>query len=67
MVLTRRVREEIVIDGSIHVVVLQAQRGRVRIGVSAPPSVRIDRLETRELRSAIESHPRLHQEQADRG
>jgi carbon storage regulator CsrA len=37
--------EEIVINGNIRVVVLEAQRDRVRLGVVAPPSVRVNRLE----------------------
>jgi len=45
LVLTRKVGEEIVIDGHIRVTVLAVQGGRVRIGVTAPPEVRIDREE----------------------
>ena len=56
LVLTRRVLEEIVIDEDIHVVVLQAKRGRVRIGISAPPSIRIDRLEARTLKGESDAH-----------
>ena len=45
LVLTRRVGEEIVIGGNIRVTVLDAGVGRVRIGVTAPPDVRVDRQE----------------------
>jgi carbon storage regulator len=52
LVLTRRVNEEIIIDGRIRVRVLDAHRDRVRIGVEAPPSVRVDRLEVQMRRAA---------------
>lgn len=45
LILSRRMGEEIVIDGNIRVVVLETQRNRVRLGVAAPPSVRVNRLE----------------------
>ena len=50
LVLTRRVGEEIVIDGDIRVMVTAAQGKQVRLGITAPPSVCIDRLEVHELR-----------------
>lgn len=50
LVLTRRLGEEIVIDGNIRVTVLAAKNGRVRIGVTAPPEVAVDRLEVAERR-----------------
>jgi carbon storage regulator len=49
LVLTRKVGEEIVIDGHIRVTVLAVQGGRVRIGVTAPPEVRVDRDEVHRL------------------
>jgi carbon storage regulator CsrA len=52
LVLTRRVNEEIIIDGRIRVRVLDAHRDRVRIGVDAPPEVRVDRLEVQARRTA---------------
>ena len=45
LVLTRRIGEEIVINGNIHVVVLDARRDRIRLGVTAPTSVRVNRME----------------------
>ena len=45
LVLSRRLGEEVIINGNIRVVVLDAQRDRVRLGVEAPPSVRVNRLE----------------------
>ncbi len=51
LVLTRRVGEEIVIDGSIHVSVISIRGNHVRIGISAPPDVRVDRREVHEQRA----------------
>lgn len=45
LVLTRKVNEKIVIGGGIVVTVTKVQDGRVRIGIEAPPGVRIDREE----------------------
>jgi carbon storage regulator len=50
LVLTRRVGEEIVIDGCIRVTVLDARHNKVRLGVSAPANVRVDRDEVHERR-----------------
>ena len=46
LVLTRKSGEELVIGDGIVVSVLSVQGGRVQIGVEAPKSVRIRRLET---------------------
>ena len=43
LVLSRRVNEEIVIDGRIHVRLLKAGHDRVRLGVSAPSDVPVVR------------------------
>jgi carbon storage regulator len=48
LVLTRKAGESIVIDGGIYVTVTAIDRNKVRIGISAPPYVRIDRAEVRE-------------------
>ncbi len=45
LVLTRRVNEEIVIDGHIRVTVVDIKGGRVRLGITAPPSVAVVRHE----------------------
>ncbi|MBS0208176.1 MAG: carbon storage regulator [Planctomycetes bacterium] len=50
LVLSRRIGEEIVIDGSIVITVLGSGRERVRIGLTAPRSVRIDRKEIQDRR-----------------
>jgi carbon storage regulator len=51
LVLSRRIGEEIVIDEDIRVVVAAVQGGRVRLGICAPASVRVDRQEVHERRS----------------
>jgi carbon storage regulator len=45
LVLTRRVGESVVIEGGIRVTVVALQGHKVRLGISAPPSVRVDREE----------------------
>ena len=54
LVLTRRVGEEIVIDGNIHVMVVAIKGDRIRLGISAPPSVPVDRKEVHERRTEFE-------------
>ena len=48
LVLTRRVGEEIVIDGDIRVTVLELRGSVVRLGITAPQSVRVLRQELQE-------------------
>jgi carbon storage regulator len=48
LVLTRRAGETIVIDGGIRVTVVAVGGGKVRLGVTAPMSVRVDRSEVHE-------------------
>ncbi len=50
LVLSRRIGEEIVIDGNIRVVVTGVQGDRVRLGVFAPLSVCVERKEVHERR-----------------
>lgn len=45
LVLSRKVGEQIVIDGGITVTVTSIDGNKVRLGISAPPNVRIDRAE----------------------
>jgi carbon storage regulator len=45
LVLTRRIGETIVMDGDVRVTVLSIDGGKVRIGITGPPSVRIQREE----------------------
>src|SRR5262245_43566073 len=55
LVLTRRPGESIVIGNGIKLTVVNIGPGRVKIGIEAPPTVRIDREEV---------HTRIQQEQA---
>jgi carbon storage regulator len=45
LVLTRRVGEEIAIGDNIRIQVVEVQRGRVRLGISAPDRIHILRAE----------------------
>lgn len=53
LVLTRRIGEEIVIAGNIYVSVVAVKGDRVRLGISAPDSVPVDRKEVYERRQAF--------------
>ena len=50
LVLTRRLGEQIVIDGNIRLTVVSVKGDRIRIGIEAPPSVVVDRQEIHERR-----------------
>lgn len=45
LVLSRRVGESLVIEGDIRVTVIAVQGDRIRLGVTAPANVRVDRAE----------------------
>jgi carbon storage regulator len=45
LVLTRKPGEEIVIDGGIRITIVAVKGDRVRVGITAPPDVRVDREE----------------------
>jgi carbon storage regulator len=47
LVLSRRVGETIAIDNNVYVTVLEVVGNRVRLGIEAPKSVHIDRMEVR--------------------
>jgi carbon storage regulator CsrA len=50
LVLTRKVEQEIIIEGGIRVKVLDIERGgRVKLGIEAPESVGIWRAELKEM------------------
>jgi carbon storage regulator len=51
LVLTRTVGEEIVIDGNIRVTVVAAKGDKIRLGISAPPAVTVDRKEVHDRRA----------------
>lgn len=61
LVLTRRVGEEIVIDGDIRLTIVSIRGDRVRVGIAAPPSVVVDRQEIHQRRAEFE-HPLSRQE-----
>lgn len=58
LVLTRRVGEEIVIGENVRVRVVGVHGDKVRVAVSAPQSVRVDRLEVHQRRSAFTAKTR---------
>lgn len=51
LVLTRKLNEEIIINGNIRIVIADIQSGRVKIGVVAPRHVRVDRSEIAERKA----------------
>src|SRR5262245_43314480 len=55
LVLTRRIGEEIVIDGNIRIKILVSKGDRVRLGITAPDTVRVDREEVHARRSDFSS------------
>jgi carbon storage regulator len=57
LVLTRRIGEEIIIDGNIRVVVTTIDGSKVRIGIVAPKDVRIDREEVHQRRREFAAQP----------
>ena len=50
LVLSRRVGESIVINDDIRVTVIEVKGGKMRLGITAPEEVRIDRQEIHERR-----------------
>ena len=59
LVLTRKVGEEIIIDGMIKVTITAIKGDKVRIGVTAPPDVRIDREEVHRRIMEFAAEPEL--------
>jgi carbon storage regulator len=52
LVLTRRIGEQLVIDDEITIKVVAIRGDKVRLGIHAPSSVRVDRSEVHERRLA---------------
>jgi carbon storage regulator len=50
LVLTRRVGEKIIIGDDISITIVEVSGERVRVGITAPRSVRVDRQEVHERR-----------------
>jgi carbon storage regulator len=60
LVLSRKVGEKVVIDGCITVTVLAVDGNKVRLGITAPPEVLIDREEVHRRRmefAEVEADP----------
>jgi carbon storage regulator len=53
LVLARRLGETIVIDGHTHVTVVAVKGDQVRLGITAPKEVLVDRHEVHERRFAL--------------
>ena len=54
LVLARSLGEEIVIDNDIRIKVISVQGNRVRLGISAPPAVPVDRSEVHDRRAEFD-------------
>ena len=59
LVLSRRLGEQIVIDGTVSVRIVEIKGGQVRLGVTAPESVRVDRYEVHQRRAQERELPAL--------
>ncbi len=61
LVLTRRLEEKIVIGNDICITILSIEGDRVRLGIEAPKSVRVDRQEVHERRPGFRMKPVPHE------
>jgi carbon storage regulator len=52
LILSRRIGEVLCIGADITVTVIDIQRGQIRLGISAPSSVSVDRSEIRDRKDA---------------
>lgn len=59
LVLTRKVGEKVIVDGCITVEVVAVEGNKVRIGITAPPEVRVDREEVHVARMEFQVKPDL--------
>ena len=57
LVLTRRTGQSIVIDNNIQVTVVGVQGKKIRLGITAPDYMRVDRLEVHEKRHDLDDEP----------
>lgn len=55
LVLSRRLDEEIIIDGCITIKVVSVQNGKVRLAITAPPDVTVNRAEIHEQRKQFDT------------
>jgi carbon storage regulator len=58
LVLTRRVGDDVVIDHTIHVTVLEIHSNKVRLGITTPDGVGVLRAEIRDRLGAVAARPR---------
>jgi carbon storage regulator len=58
LVLTRRIGEEVVIGQDIVVTVVAIHGDKIRLGITAPETIPIDRREVRERREQFADKPR---------
>jgi carbon storage regulator len=63
LVLTRRIGERLVIAGDVEVAVLEVAGSRVRLGITAPDSIGVQRAELCGTRPEIDASP--HPENRD--
>ena len=54
LVLSRKPNEQIVINGNVFVTIVSIDGNKVRIGISAPPEVPVDRAEVHQRRQEFE-------------
>jgi carbon storage regulator len=59
LVLSRKVGQRITIGGEIKICILNARRGRVQLGVTAPRHIRIERVEGHEAGQDLLEQPCL--------
>lgn len=57
LVLARRPGEQIVIDGNIRLTVIAVKGNQVRLGISAPPEITVDRKEIHDCRTELTRLP----------
>lgn len=65
LVLTRRENESIMIGDNIVITIIEVDRGKVRVGISAPKDVRVDREEVRskikQANKSLTTEAKVHQ------
>lgn len=59
LVLTRRLGESVVIDGGIRITIVGVKDNKVRLGIVAPDTVRVDRLEVHARRAVFDESTRI--------
>lgn len=57
LVLSRKRGQVIVVGDDVRITVVEVDRGKVRLGIEAPPGVAVDREEIRVLKDAAAKKP----------